>query len=76
MDVDLNWLDWFHFRIIEGGLFVILIDCMIFLSPFLDVTRISLSTVSLPAPLGSGIFCPLAYDPNGLSLELTDTFYL
>ena len=76
MDVDLNWLDWFHFRIIEGGLFVILIDCMIFLSPFLDVTRISLSTVSLPALLGSGIFCPLAYDPNGLSLELTDTFYL
>ena len=35
----------------------ILIDCMIFLSPFLDVTRMSLSTVSLLAQLESGILC-------------------
>ena len=28
----------FHFLILEGGLLVILIDCMISLSPFLDVT--------------------------------------
>ena len=33
-----NWLNWFHFLYLEGGLLVILIDCMIFLSPFLDVT--------------------------------------
>ena len=31
---------------LEGGLLVILIDCMIFVSPFLDVTRMSMSTVS------------------------------
>ena len=42
---------------LEVGLLVIMIDCMIFLSPFLDVTRMSLSTVSFLAELGSGIFC-------------------
>ena len=36
---------------LEGGLFVILIDCMIFLSPFLDVKRMSISTVSFLAQL-------------------------
>ena len=30
----------------RGGLLVILLDCIIFLSPFLDVTRMSMSTVS------------------------------
>ena len=39
VDVHLNCLNWFHFLILVGGLLVILIDCMIFLSPFLDVTR-------------------------------------
>ena len=29
--VHLNWLNWFNFFILEGGLLVILIDCMIFL---------------------------------------------
>ena len=43
--------------IVEGGLLVILIDCMIFLSPFLDVTRMSMSTVFFLAQLGSGILC-------------------
>ena len=42
---------------LEGGLLVILIDCMIFLSPFLDVTRVSMSTVSFLAQLNSGILC-------------------
>ena len=41
----------------EGGLLVILIDCMIFLSSFLDVTKMSVSAVSFLAQLGSGIFC-------------------
>ena len=36
---------------------VILKDCMIFLSPFLDVTRMSMSTVSFLAQLNSGILC-------------------
>ena len=46
-DVLQNWLNWFHFLFLEGGLLVILIDCMSFLSPFLDVTSMSISTVSL-----------------------------
>ena len=55
--VHLNWINWFHFLILEGGLLIILIDCMIFLSPFLDVTRMSMSTVSFLAQLDSGILC-------------------
>ena len=46
VNVHLNWLKWLHFLILEGGLLIILIDCMIFPSPFLDVTKISMSTVS------------------------------
>ena len=56
-DVHLNCLIWFHFLIVEGGLPVILIDFMIFLSPFLDVARMSMSTVFFIAQLGSGILC-------------------
>ena len=44
---------------LEGGLLVILIDCMIFLSPFLDVTRMSMSTVSFLTELESEILCQL-----------------
>ena len=43
--VHLKWLKWFHNLILDGGLPVILINCMIFLSSFLDVTRISIPTV-------------------------------
>ena len=46
-----------HFLIFEGGLLFVLIGCMIFLSPFLDFTRMSMSTVSFFAQLGSGILC-------------------
>ena len=53
----LNWLNWFHFLILVRGLLVILIDCMIFLSPFLDVARKSMSTVSFLTHLDSGILC-------------------
>ena len=42
---------------LQGGLLVILIDCIIFLSPFLDVTRMSMSTVSFLAWVNSGILC-------------------
>ena len=52
-----SWLNWFHFLFLEGDLLVILIDGMIFLSPFLEVTRISMSTVSFLAQLDSGIHC-------------------
>ena len=42
---------------LEGALLAILIDCTIFLSPFLGVTRMSMSTVSFLAQLASGILC-------------------
>ena len=45
-----------NFLILEGDLIVFLTDCLIFLSPFLDVTRIPTSTVSFLAQLISGIF--------------------
>ena len=30
VDVHLNWLNWLYFLILDGGLLVILIDCLIF----------------------------------------------
>ena len=57
VDVLQNCLDWFHFLFLEGGLLVILTDYMIFQSPFLDVTRMSMSIISF-AQLDSGILCP------------------
>ena len=66
VDVLQNWLNWFHFLFLKGNLLVILIDCMIFLSPFLDVAKISMSTVSFLAQLDWNslpIECfPLTYD--------------
>ena len=41
----------------RGSLLIILIHCMIFLSPSLDVTRMSMLTVSFLAQLGYGILC-------------------
>ena len=49
--------NWFHSLSLKGGLQVILIDCMTFLSPFLDVTRMPMTTVSFLAQLHSGILC-------------------
>ena len=56
-DVHLNWLNWFHFLILVAGAFIILIDCIIFLSLFLYVIRMSVSTVSFFAQLDSEILC-------------------
>ena len=53
----LNWLNWFDLLFLVRGLLVILIDCMIFLSLSLDVTRMSMSTVSFPKQLVSRILC-------------------
>ena len=53
VDVFQNWLNWFQFLFLEGGLLVILINCIIFLSPFVDITRMSMSTVSFLAELDS-----------------------
>ena len=75
VDVHLNFLNWFHFLFLEGGLLVILIDCMIFLSPFLDVSRMYMSTVSFLTQLGSGILLPiecfpLIYDLSGFNSRI------
>ena len=57
VDVHLNWRNWFHFFILERGLLVILIDLMIFLSPFVDVIRTSMSTVSFLEQLDFEVLC-------------------
>ena len=43
--------------ILVASLLVFLGGCKIFLSPFLDVMRVSMSAVSFLAQLGSGISC-------------------
>ena len=48
---------YFDFLILERGLLVFLIDCLIFVSPFLDLTRMFISTVSFLAWPGSRILC-------------------
>ena len=72
VDVHLNWLNWFNFLILKVGLPVILIDCIIFLSPFLDITTISNSFFNSFFPLTARLWnslpieCfPLTYDLNG-----------
>ena len=47
------WLNWFHFHILKGGLFIILKDCIISLSPFIDVTKMAMLSVSFIAQLNS-----------------------
>ena len=64
---------WFHFPFLEGGLLVTLMDCMIFLSPFLDVPTMSMSTVSFHAQLENylPIKCfPLTYDLSGFKSRI------
>ena len=72
VDVHLNWFNWFHFLILEGDALVILTDCMVFLSPFLDVTRMSMSTVPFLALWNFlPIKCfPLTYDLNGFKSRI------
>ena len=53
----MNWLNKFHFLNLGGGLLVFLIDCVIFLPPFLDFISMSMSTAPVLAQLGSGILC-------------------
>ena len=57
VDVLQGWCNWFYFLFLVGGLLVILIDCMVFLSPFLDVTRMSMSKVFFLTQLDSRILC-------------------
>ena len=55
LDVHLNRLTWFHFLILLEGPFVILIDCMIVLSPFLGIIKMSMPKVFYLTQLDSGI---------------------
>ena len=80
IEVFQKWHNWFQFVFLEGGLLLILIDCTIFLSPFLDATRMSMSRVSFCAkldclPINSlpKECFPLTYNLT-LSLELTDNY--
>ena len=70
VDVHLNWLNWFHFLILAGSLLVNLIGYIIFLSLFLDVTKMSMLTVSFMTRLDSGILLPIEY--FHLSYDLND----
>ena len=60
------------------GLLVILIDCMIFLLLFLNVTKMSMSAVSFVTQLDwNSLFIesfPLNYDVSGFKSRLTDIF--
>ena len=47
----------FYFLIFMVGPLVLLIGCMVFLSPFLDVMRISMRTCSFLTQLVPGIIC-------------------
>ena len=58
VDVHLKCLNWFWFHILAGGPLVILIAFTIFPSPFLDVIRMSMLTVSFLEQLDPGILCP------------------
>ena len=78
VDVHLNWFNWFHSLFVEGGLLIILIDCMIFQSPFLMLQRcLCLQFFPSTARLGNSlpIECfPLAYDLNGFKSGINRPF--
>ena len=58
LDVNLNWLNCFHLLILLAVLLVLLIKCMIFVSSFLVVTRISMSTVPFLEQLEPRVLYP------------------
>ena len=76
-DIHLNWLNWFHFLVFEGALFIVLIYCIIFLSPFLDAVRMSMWTVSFLVHLDSTSnflqvdFFPLTYHLHGFKSRIS-----
>ena len=64
VDVHLNRLNWFCFSFFEGGQLAILLDCMIFLSPFLNATRMPMLRVSFHSQLDSefSVYRMLSFD--------------
>ena len=73
--VHLNWLNWLHFLFLVGAILVILIVCMIFLSPFLDVTKMSTSSFfPRAARLWNSVHIecfPLTNNLNGLKSRIS-----
>ena len=81
VNVQLNWLNWFHIHILVVVPLVILIGYMIFLSPLLEVIKMSMSKISFLAQLESVILCHLnaflwPMILIALCLELIDTSFL
>ena len=56
LDVHLNWLNWFQFFFFVKDSFIIYSNWF-FLTPHLDVIRVSMSTIFFLAQLDSGILC-------------------
>ena len=65
IDIYLNWLNRFYVLILEGGLLVILIDCLILLSLFLDVTLHVYTNSFSPKE-----YFPLTYGLNGIKSRI------
>ena len=58
VDVHLNWLDWFHFLIVVGSLTVIVIDWVVYLSPFLRCYEDVYVNIFFVIQLHNGIISP------------------
>ena len=57
IDVHLNWLNWFHFLFLEGGLLFILLDFMIFFVTIARCYKDVYISNSFLAQLDSGTLC-------------------
>ena len=76
IDVLQNWLNWFHFLFLEGGLLVILIDCIDFSVTIpwcyknVYVNSFFPRTAKLSNSLPQECF-PLTYDLSGFKLRIS-----
>ena len=76
VDILQNWLNWFHFLFLKGGLLIILIDCMVFLSTnilrwYKDVYLNSFFPGSARLWNSLPVECfPLTYDLRGLKSRI------
>lgn len=78
VDNYLNWLKCFLFLILMEGQLVFLIDCMIFISPVIDVIRMFIWSLFLCITrhwMSSPIdLFPLTYDPNDSNPRVNKLF--
>ena len=72
VDVVQNWFNWFHSLFLLGGLLFILIDCMVFLSPFLVVSSMSQGSIQalwLTSVFHEGLsFMAIVHHPTYISM--------